>query len=156
MGLHQSKDAKHFFRHLTKGNKYGKLNDRGEQYYICLMVGLLNRKISPEVESKQKEEIMVRGWSEGLRTHKYQILASVVATEVRRTSIPTDSDRYRKLMLKYLSGDEGLFNLTPLGVDLFDRYSEGGFRIIQESISDPKELDIFLIELYSNLLESDE
>ncbi len=48
MGLHQSKDAKHFFRHLTKGNKYGKLNDRGEQYYICLMVGLLNKKISPD------------------------------------------------------------------------------------------------------------
>ena len=58
MGLHQSKDAKHFFRHLTKGNKYGKLNDRGEQYYICLMVGLLNKKISPEIESKQKEEII--------------------------------------------------------------------------------------------------
>ncbi len=59
-------------------------------------------------------------------------------------------------MLKYLSGDEGLFNLTPQGVDLFDRYSEGGFRIIQEHISDPKELDMFLIELYNNFLESDE
>ena len=156
MGLHQSKDAKHYFRHLTKGSKYGKLNDRGEQYYICLMIGLLNKRISPELEKKEKEEIMVRGWSEGLRSQKHQILASVIGTEVRRTSIPTDSDRYRKLMLKYLSGDEGLFNLTSQGIDLFDRYSEAGFRIIQEHVSEPKELDTFLVEIYNNFLDSDD
>ena len=156
MGLHQSKDAKRYFRHLTKGSKYGKLNDRGEQYYLCMMIGLLNRKISPEIESRDKEEIMVRGWSEGLRSQKFQILAAVLGTEVRRTSIPTDSDRYRKLMLKYLSGDEGLFNLTSQGVDLFDRYSEGGFRLVQENVSEPKELDIFLVELYNNFLELDD
>ena len=149
----QSKKAKAYFQKLTKGGPYGRLNDTGEQYLICLMVGLINEERISEVGPKV--EIMVRGWTDAVKGNKSLILGSTIATEVKRKSLPTDKERYREFMLRTLSGEEGLFNLTPEGAEMLDQYAEGGFRLIKETLPEPVDLDTFLYNIYENFLISE-
>ena len=153
MAPHQSKEAKTYFKELTKGGKYGTLKDTGEQYLICLMVGLIRGERITNIGSKV--EIMVRGWTESLKGYKSMIIGSVIATEIKRKSLPIDKQRYRDFMLRILSGDEGLFNLTSKGMEMMDQYSEGGFCLIKESHPQPTDLDTFLYHIYENFLLSE-
>jgi len=144
-------DARKFFRHLERDSDFVKLDTIFDWYYLCLMVGLVNRKLGSGTDEGTE---FVQDFPEDYRNRRHEIIGLLIATELDRKGV-TEEDRkgLETLVLKYVSHQSST-NLSPEGMSLLNRYAKGGYEILSDHYKDkgpPRNVHTFLLE-YHKLL----
>jgi len=151
MGFVLSDEAREYFRELEKYSSMGGLDSVWDQYYLCLMVGLENRKLSSEEPSGEE---FIDKFIDDYYEQRYEILGSLITAEIERKGIPWgEKERIRKEMLTLLDSSTS-HNLTETGQEMMNRYAQGGFQILRENIPGVIDygLDKFLTKYYDEFI----
>ena len=144
-------DARKFFRHLERDSEYVKLETIFDQYYLCLMLGLVRAKLGSENDEGTE---FVQEFPADYHERRYEIIGLLIATELDRKGVP-EEDRLgmESLVMKYVS-HQSVTSLSSAGLSLLNRYARGGYEILSDHFKDPpRGLHTFLVE-YHRLISS--
>ena len=96
-------------------------------YYCCALVGMAAGQIDEDT-SELKD--LVDKYPVPYRDCRAQIAGLLVASEVRRLGIDTQSSKLEQIMLQYLSNNDTL--LSEEGIKTFNAYALKGYHLICE------------------------
>ena len=152
MSFRLSNEVRKYFKKIDANSKTGKFKNMWDYYYLCLMVGFRNEELGEEIsESSEFNKDFPRSYY----SNRYQIIAALILAEIRRQGImKNDSDKIRKLMLELLDTD-AVTKISNTGLKRMNRYAEKGFRLINEKIPEPVEMDEFIKKYYEEFIEID-
>ncbi|MDG6912456.1 MAG: hypothetical protein JRN35_05175 [Nitrososphaerota archaeon] len=138
-----------FFRHLERESAFVKLDTLFDQYYLCLMAGLIHRKLGSD---KDEGTEFVGEFPGDYYQRRHEIIGLLIAAELDRKGV-AEEDRHgmEALVLRYVS-HQSTTNLSPDGMALLNRYARGGFEVLQDHFKDsPRNVHTFLLE-YQKLI----
>lgn len=146
MGFRLSDEAREYFRSIDQHSSTGKFNTTWDQYYLCFMAGVIERRLGEPPEA----DPFIEKFTVDYRDQRYELLASLVSAEIDRKGLPwEDKDGIRDLMMHLLDSSTPT-NLSDDGLEMMNRYAEGGFSLIRERIPKPRDLDEFLVAYTTN------
>ena len=147
-----SSKARTYFEKINENSTTGKFETIWDYYYLCLMIGFRRGELGDEVGSDYE---FTKDFPKPYNSKKYQIIASLVLSEMNRQGIPkNDSEDIRKLMLELLDKD-AVTKISNEGLKRMNRYAEKGFAVLHEKIPPMKEMDTFLKRYHKEFIEID-
>jgi len=138
--------CKHFFKHIydPKNRTGTKLRLYFDEYYLCLMVGLVAEKYDEDAEL-ERSEITDRYPAEYAESREY-IAGLLFASERSRRGIPeSDGAALEKLMTEYIDATSKT-HLNLKGEGRLNQYAARGMEIMLDVMNPPIRLDEFLLE----------
>lgn len=155
MGFKLGPDARKYFKGIDKESgtsPTGNLEVLWDPYYICLMVGIIHRRATPDEPTGQD---FLDTFPSQYHAQHHEILAALVSAELDRIPIPrTEEPQVRALMLK-LFGPDHPTALTNLGMSRMNSYAQAGYEILSDKIGAPTDLSDFLAEVHELVLRQD-
>ena len=151
MTFRLSEEARQYFTKIEERSTTGKFERIWDRYYLCLMAGFLRKKLGKETPASDE---FVSTFIQQYSPQRYQIIALLIATEIKRQGIQKDDkENIKDLMLLYLD-HQSITSLSDEGHKIMNRYAEGGFESIREEIPQPYEFDVFMREYYDTFISS--
>lgn len=152
MGFKLPKDTREYFKSINDRTDDGiKLKYLFDQYYLCLVAGLIQGKIgsTDKLESGDFVDYYVE-----LYEDVNDIIAGLLidAEMRRRDIIEGDKNRIENLILDIID-QHSKTRLNDKGINLLNQYAVTGMELIRENIARTSELETFLIHYY-NLLNT--
>lgn len=153
MAFKLPKGAAEYFRLIKEQAGGVKFKYDFDMYYLCLIVGLTNRKLG--TEDKVRPDHFNDSYPGPYADKLYLIAGLLIDAEMDRRKIEAHNrDSIQNLILSLIDYQEPT-KLSPSGFDFLNRYAAGGLDIISDQISRTRELETFLVHYY-NLLNPDE
>lgn len=153
MSFRLSKEARQYFIRLEGKSTTGKFSSFWDKYYLCLMVGFLNKKFGKEPPTSME---FLRDFVQDYSPQRYQIIALLISTELKRQGIKKDDKESIQKNILELIDHSKITGLSDEGQKLMNRYAQGGFEKIYEDIKQPYEFDVFIKEYFDRYLRIDD
>lgn len=148
-----SKEARSYYQDIQDRSTSGEFDSVWDEYYLSSMAGIQARRRVPTEEAPPQEREFVTDVIEDYSDQRYELYSTMIVAEIEREGIPwTEEDEIRTLMLEILDSTSHT-NLTDYGSQVLNCYAEQGFKLVQNQIPAPLDLDEFL-EQYHELLET--
>lgn len=140
-----SQQARTYYRNIRDRSTTGEFDSVWDEYYLSAMAGIKARKRVPTDDQPPQEQEFVTEIIEDYHDQRYELYSAMIVAEIEREGIPwTEEDEIRTLMLEILDSSSHT-NLTNYGSQVLNCYAEQGFKLIENEIPEPPELDEFLI-----------
>ena len=145
-----SANAKNYFNKLNKESTTGKLQVQFDFYYLCLIAGFINGKISENIGDKFVDDFP----STSFFPQRDLIVGLLIAAEIDRNEIDTtDRKRIEKLMVGLVKSDSPT-HMSEKGERLMNQYAQGGFEYIAGKIPSIYNLNTFLVRYYDEIVKT--
>ncbi len=144
-------DAKDYYEKLVKKSRTGKFETFFDFYYLCAMVGISEPTIAREEDMKGKTGF-VRDFPTPNKRHKYTLICALVGAELKRQGIDMKDRSSVRAEMTTLIDENAQTKLSREGLNLLDRYAEGGFQKIFNTIGIVDELDVFMGRYYKKFI----
>lgn len=152
MSFRLSSKARDYFDNIEQNSSTGEFDSMWDKYYLAAMAGIKARervKTTDEPTADPFVESVIADYDD----QKYEIYAALIMAEIERQSIPKREEvEIRQLMLDILDSNDPT-RLSAHGKTLLNCYAERGYRIIQNEVPKPGDLDQYLRQ-YHETLES--
>ena len=153
MSFRLSSEARRYFDDIQERSSTGTFDSVWDQYYLSAMVGIRARQRVPESEEPPGDQEFTQDVIEDYSDQRYEIYSALIVAEIERKGIAwSDKQKIRELMLKLLDSTSHT-NLTDEGATVLNCYAEQGYRLIDDKIRSPPELDEFLESYHDNVLQ---
>lgn len=152
MAFRLPKACRSFFNEVVTTGSTGRNEETKflwfDAYYLCLLVGLAKKKISPDPLLLESGEF-IDYYPESYVSSRDYISGLLIATELERLDIvKEDAASLQKLMLHYVDY-ESPTRLSKSGLDMLNQYAARGMEIMQDTMSGkPINLEILLREYF--------
>lgn len=121
-----------------------------DQWYLCLLAGLINGKLASPPDAKE----FIGDFTEEFQSSRRIIIGLLIVAEMKRHGIGgQDRDDIQKLLNTLIDPDKQS-KLTDEGFDRLNKYSYGGFCLLQEAYPDKPSNPEDLIQFYCNRLQA--
>ena len=147
----RSQEAKTYYEKLVKKSRTGKFDTYFDFYYLCAMVGFSEAIIASDADVKGKKEF-VRDFPTANKPHKYTLICALVGAELKRQGIDMKDRSSVRAEMTTLIDENAQTKLSREGLNLLDRYAEGGFQKIFNTIGVVDELDVFMGRYYKKFI----
>ena len=129
MVFDHSESAKKMCASIRDNSNSGKIDDM-DFYYYCALIGFKHQLLGdPNTKLIEFSKSYTKAYS---RT-RYLIAALMIDAELKRTGQNLSKDNISSMFSKYLDSNDNV--LKPKGVDLLNRYSQGGFEYLLNNAS---------------------
>lgn len=151
MAFRLPKACRNFFSEVVTTGSTGRNEENKflwfDAYYLCLLVGLAKKKISPDPSLLDSE--FIDYYPEPYAASRDYIAGLLIATELERLDIvKEDAASLQKLMLHYVDY-ESPTRLSKHGLDILNQYAARGMEVMQGTMSGkPINLEILLREYF--------
>lgn len=153
MSFRLSNEARKYFRDIQEHSSTGTFDSVWDQYYLAAMAGIkAQQRVSNDHEPPGDQEF-TQDVIEDYRDQRYEIYSAMIVAEVERKGIPwSDKQKIRDMMLRLLDSTSHT-NLSDEGATVLNCYAEKGYRLIDDEIRSPPELDEFLESYHEEVLQ---
>lgn len=149
MGFCLTSKSKKYLKKINENSKTGKFETMWDFYYLCLMAGFKNSKLGEETNNEEFN----KDFPSQYEPNKYQLIAALVSSEIRRNGIfEPKSEDIKNIMLELIDNDNST-KLSKEGLELMNGYAEGGFELIYEKIPEPTDKMEFIKEYYNEFVK---
>lgn len=151
MSFKLPKEAREYFKLIEDADSQSlKFAVKFDMYYLCLMVGLNNRKLA--TEDKVETEAFITYYPEGFYGDKSLPIAGLlIDAEMERKAIePSDRTSIEALILELIDHQKTT-KLSDKGIERLNQYAARGMEIIRDNIPKTRELETFLVHYYKLL-----
>lgn len=153
MSFVMPKAARPFFKLITERTQPGVRYIMFDTYYVCLMLGLKDRKLGPidELEGDR----FIEGYPEDYKPQADFIAGLLIDAELDRKKIDlANKSSVEKEMILLLDPSSST-GVSTTGLELLNRYAVGGFSRIEEAMLAPAKLEDLLVK-YGDLWREEE
>lgn len=135
MGFRMPKKCRTYFRDITNSNK-GRVDDKFnllfDGYYLCLLVGLAQAKISMDADLEPE---FVDSYPADYQNSRDYIAGLLVATERERLGIAPDNAAAIEQLMAALIDSQSRTRLTKDGEDLLNQYAARGMDVMIDKMA---------------------
>lgn len=151
MSFRMPREIRSFFKEIPiRGEEGLSFKTLFDQYYLCLMVGLLHGTLG---ERKDVEEMeFVDQYPQPYGQHAPAIAGLLIQAEMARNGILREDRASIQNKMVTLLDYKSTTLLSRQGHLLLDEYAAGGIAKISETIPKPRELPEFLALLHERVL----
>ena len=149
MGFKLPKEAREYYKSIDQKEKKFKLIF--DKYYMCLIMGLNNKKLGRQDEYESAD--FIEGYPQPYLEKSHLIIGLLINAEMERQGIDAeDRSSVENLILQLIDTDSST-KLSEKGMELLNRYAAGGMDIIRDYIPKTGDLEVFLVA-YHRLINS--
>ncbi|TCI72203.1 hypothetical protein EVJ22_05970 [Exiguobacterium sp. SH0S7] len=149
MGFKLPREAREYYKLIDQKEKRFKM--MFDKYYMCLIMGLDNKKLGRQEEYENAD--FIEGYPQPYQDKSHLIIGLLINAEMERQGIDAeDRASVESLILQLIETDSST-KLSEKGMELLNRYAAGGMNIIRDSIPKTGDLEVFLVS-YHRLLNS--
>ncbi len=140
------RDADRWFRGIADQSP---LKTKFDLYYLCLVAGLQEVRLSSSVEKTDFYEAFPKEYE----SSRFEVLGLLILAEMHREGLDfSDSDSVQSVISRLISPDTPS-RLSTDGFDKMNQYAAGGFDVLGESFGErPQDVYFFLLR-YARLFE---
>lgn len=152
MSFRLSAAARKYFDDIEQKSTTGSFDSMWDKYYLAAMMGIKARE-RVVTDDEPTTTPFVDSVIADYEDQKYEIYAALIMAEIERQGIPKgEESEIRNLMLEILDSTDPT-RLSPYGKTLLNCYADRGFKILQNKVPAPADLDTFLSQ-YKTALAS--
>ena len=138
-----------YFNELEKTTDTGKFKILLQKYWLCALIGCLFDKPA----QRENDDVWVNDYfPEPLKGNQHLIRALGFFRYADKLGYSAEDEDDLLTGMKDFFEDDTRTKLSGVGLDTFDHYAAGGFKLLNEKIPEPSDLAEFLID-YVNLIE---
>jgi len=150
----RSSKAKTYYEKLIMTSRTGKFDTYFDFYYICAMVGFSEGSIATDRDVKKNKEF-ARDFPKMNKSQKYKLIGALVAAELKRQAINVNDRTSVRAEMITIIDENAQTKLSQEGLNLLDKYAEGGFQYIFNTIGVVDEMDVFMNRYYKEFISED-
>lgn len=140
------RDADRWFRGIADK---APLKTKFDLYYLCLVAGLKEVRLSSSVEKADFYEAFPKEYE----SSRFEVLGLLISAEMHREGLDfSDSDSVQSVISRLISPDTPS-RLSADGFDKMNQYAAGGFDVLGETFGERPQDTYFFLLRYASIFD---